>query len=94
MPRLGERVFRNTSCMALVPEVSLKSWKKAQKMVSQGWENMGFKAKEKYIFPSEDLLQNHIPEDADTVDKKRQHIKVCPLPSALSPLPSVLSFLP
>jgi len=75
MPRLGERVFRNTSCMALVPEVSLKSWKKAQKMVSQGWENMGFKAKEKYIFPSEDLLQNHIPEDADTVDKRRQHIK-------------------
>ena len=41
-----------------------------------GWTELGFKYGEYLIMPSENLLKNHMPDDCDTVTKKRDHIKV------------------
>lgn len=76
-PLLGERAFSNTLPMQFVPDVSLKLWKKAQRLLERGWSVLGTKYKDgTYVYPSEFMLENNMPKECDTVTKKRNHLQV------------------
>ena len=72
---VGHRLSRDAPALELVPKPSTLDWKKAQRLVSGGWVNLGFKWKDAYVFPSEKLLEDHLPSDADTIEAKRTFIK-------------------
>ena len=72
---VGHRLSRDIEPFQMVPKPTQMDWKKAQKMIKSGWQNLGFKMGAVYVFPSEKLLEDHLPPDADTVEAKRRHIK-------------------
>jgi len=49
-----------------VPKVNGTEWKKAQALVKRGWQKVGFRMKHngttRYVFPSTELLKDHLPE--------------------------------
>ena len=78
VPLLRERVFANSLPMQHVPDVGLKLWKKAQRLLERGWPEIGTKYKDgTFIYPSEYVLNKLMPAECDTAAKKRAHLKVC-----------------
>jgi len=74
-PTVCMRISRDAPSFAMVPTVPMEDWKKAQKMVADGWCKLGFKLNNSNILPSEAMIKNHVPNTCDTVAKKRDHIK-------------------
>ena len=74
-PSVGELISRTTTPLLETPPVNAATWKKAQSLVKRGWQNLGFAMGGSFIFPSEKLLDDHIPADCKTVDEVRTHIK-------------------
>jgi hypothetical protein len=71
---VGARMARHQTPLAIVPPVGQKVWMSAQTLVRKGWQNLGFKMNNTYVFPSEKLLDD-LPPSEDTIDKKRAYIK-------------------
>eukprot|EP00966_Prymnesium_polylepis_P112200 2595576-Prymnesium_polylepis.1 len=55
--------------------VHAKDWVKAQKLVQIGALNLGFNLNKTIVVPSEVLIKT-IPEEHDSIEKKREHLKV------------------
>ena len=72
---VGERISRDTAPLQEVPEPGANDWKKAQRLVIKGWQNLGFKWGSNFVFPSEKLIEDHIPASETTIEAKRAVIK-------------------
>ena len=71
---VATRLSRDLKPCAIAPEPTKKDWKKAQKMIEKGWVNLGFKHGDSYVFPSEQLIEDHIPKE-QTLEQKKATIK-------------------
>jgi hypothetical protein len=67
---IGIRISRDSRPWAMRPPIPGKDWVSAQKLVSKGWQNLGYKftlsGKETLIFPSEKLIDG-MPTGLKTV---------------------------
>lgn len=73
-PIVGKLMFENQRSFAYAPDIPLKDWKKAQSLLEKGWMYLGYKNKDAFVFPSEDLINDHIPANK-SVDEAKAYIK-------------------
>ena len=79
---IGIRISRDSRPWAMCPPIPGKDWVSTQKLVSKGWQNLGYKftlaGKETLIFPSEKLIDG-MPTGPKTVRPCEPYTCVMPL---------------
>ena len=68
------QISRDMLPLSTVPTVTRKVWLHAQRLLKNGYHNLGFKMNTAMVFPSEKLLDD-LPKECDDIEKKRTYIK-------------------
>lgn len=72
---VGYRISRDMTPLALAPEVDRETWKRAQTLVKQGWDKLGYKYGDAIVLPSVALIRDHMPKEVTQIADQRQFIK-------------------